>query len=53
MTYEKAMAEVVKFENTDVITTSGCTGEAHKNDCNFNSSFCGITVMQVLASEQY
>lgn len=22
MTYEKAMAEVVKFENTDVITTS-------------------------------
>lgn len=24
MTYEKAMAEVVEFENTDVITTSGC-----------------------------
>lgn len=24
MTYEKAMAEVVEFDNADVITTSGC-----------------------------
>ena len=26
MTYEKAMAEVIELENTDVITTSGETG---------------------------
>ena len=25
MTYEKAMAEIVKFDDTDVITTSGVT----------------------------
>lgn len=34
MTYEKAMAEVVKFENTDVVTTSG-------NGCQYVGITCG------------
>lgn len=31
MKYEKAMAEVVEFDNSDVITTSSICGDLHKN----------------------
>lgn len=30
MRYEKAAAEVVAFDNSDVITASNCTGETHR-----------------------
>lgn len=36
MKYEKANVEVVKFDNSDVITTSACTGHTHTSwgtDC--------------------
>ena len=37
MTYEKAMAELVEFENTDVIATSGCVTWSNQNNvpCHF------------------
>lgn len=31
MIYEKAMAELVEFENEDVIATSGCTSWSSRN----------------------
>lgn len=40
MTYEKAMAEVVEFENTDVITTSGCVTWSNQNG---SSCYYGLT----------
>lgn len=33
MRYEKAKAEVVMFDNSDVITTSNCAGQNHDNGC--------------------
>ena len=34
MTYEKATAEVVLFDNSDVITASGCTHGNSNGMCN-------------------
>lgn len=57
MTYEKAMAELVEFDNTDVITTSGdennaCgLGSYVHGGCNLDSSFCSGYGSRVLSVE--
>ena len=40
MIYEKATAEVILFDNSDVITASGWTQGSHKNCKNSDSSTC-------------
>ena len=40
MIYEKATAEVILFDNSDVITASGCTQGSHKNCKHSDSSTC-------------
>lgn len=37
MKYEKAVADVLIFENNDVITTSGCD-KGNSNSCSHNTS---------------
>lgn len=53
MTYEKAMAEVIELENTDVITTSGgCSMSSYiHGGCNLDSSFCSGYGSRVLSVE--
>lgn len=43
MIYEKATAEVILFDNSDVIRTSGCESGSHNNCKNrpYSSSTCG------------
>ena len=40
MIYEKATAEVILFDNSDVITASNCEHGSHKNCKHSDSSTC-------------
>ena len=50
MVYEKAMAEVILFDNSDVITASGCDNGNNKGQGHFHSG--GIMEMETQSTWQ-